>query len=149
MALVDSLVSKGINARIGVVQFGGLSKQKLALTSILNEDGEVNQANVTAIKSAINANKMRGLDSNNITSGYYEGHTGGTNIEAGLIQGNKTLYPTSDSGSANQKFMILLSDGQPNVYSENGSKSSKEGGSAAHCGRKPCDYHQKQPQNQL
>ena len=131
VALVDSLVSKGINARIGVVQFGGLSKQKLALTSILNEDGEVNQANVTAIKSAINANKMRGLDSNNITSGYYRGQTGGTNIEAGLIQGNKTLYPTSDSGSANQKFMILLSDGQPNVYSENGSKSSKEGEYAA------------------
>lgn len=27
--------------------------------------------------------------------------------------------------------MILLSDGQPNVYSEDGSKSSKDGGSAA------------------
>ena len=131
VALVDSLVTKGINARIGVVQFGGLSKQKLALTSILNEDGEVNQANVTAIKSAINANKMSGLDSNSIDSGYYKGHSGGTNIEAGLIQGNKTLYPTGDSGSANQKFMILLSDGQPNVYSEDGSDSSSDGGYAA------------------
>ena len=131
VALVDSLVSKGINARIGVVQFGGLSKQNLTLTSILNEDGEVNQANVTAIKKAINADKMRGLDSNQITSGYYRGQTGGTNIEAGLIQGNKTLYPAGDSGSANQKFMILLSDGQPNVYSENGSQSSEDGGYAA------------------
>ncbi|MDD5921288.1 MAG: hypothetical protein PUC57_08205, partial [Oscillospiraceae bacterium] len=131
VALVDSLVSKGINARIGVVQFGGLSKQKLALTAILNEDGTTNTTNVAAIKAAINAGKMSGLDGNKIDSGYYDGHSGGTNIEAGLIQGNKTLYPTGDSGSANQKFMILLSDGQPNVYSEDGSDSSRDGGYAA------------------
>ena len=115
-ALIDSLVAKGINARVGVVQFGGLSKQKLALTPILNEDGEVIQSNVTAIKNAINAGKMSGLDDNDIDHGYYNGKSGGTNIEAGLIQGNKTLYPSGDSGSGNQKFMILLSDGQPNVY---------------------------------
>ena len=131
VALVDSLVSKGINARIGVVQFGGLSKQKLALTAILNEDGTTNTTNVAAIKAAINAGKMSGLDGNKIDSGYYDGHSGGTNIEAGLIQGNKTLYPKRDSGSANQKFMILLSDGQPNVYSEDGSDSSEDGGYAA------------------
>ena len=115
-ALIDSLVAKGINARVGVVQFGGLSKQKLTLTPILNEDGEVIQSNVTAIKNAINAGKMSGLDDNDIDHGYYDGKSGGTNIEAGLIQGNKTLYPSGDSGSGNQKFMILLSDGQPNVY---------------------------------
>ncbi|HCU33251.1 MAG TPA: hypothetical protein DF364_05320, partial [Ruminococcaceae bacterium] len=131
VALVDSLVAKGINARIGVVQFGGLSKEKLALTAILNEDGTTNTTNVAAIKAAINAGKMSGLDGNKIDSGYYDGHSGGTNIEAGLIQGNKTLYPTGDSGSANQKFMILLSDGQPNVYSEDGSDSSSDGGKAA------------------
>ena len=61
---------------------------------------------------------MRGLDDNDIDHGYYDGTSGGTNIEAGLIQGNKTLYPSGDSGSGNQKFMILLSDGQPNVYKE-------------------------------
>lgn len=58
---------------------------------------KVDQANVTAIKNAIKADKMRGLDSNNITSGHYNGRTGGTNIEAGLIQGNKTLYPAGDA----------------------------------------------------
>ena len=130
-ALIDSLVAKGINARVGVVQFGGLSKQKLALTPILNEDGEVIQSNVTAIKNAINAGKMRGLDDNDIDHGYYGGTSGGTNIEAGLIQGNNTLYPSGDSGSGNQKFMILLSDGQPNVYEEDGSYSSRDGGDAA------------------
>lgn len=130
-ALIDSLVAKGINARVGVVQFGGLSKQKLALTPILNEDGEVIQSNVTAIKNAINAGKMSGLDDNDIDHGYYDGTSGGTNIEAGLIQGNKTLYPSGDSGSGNQKFMILLSDGQPNVYKEDGSYSSWDGGDAA------------------
>ena len=130
-ALIDSLVAKGINARVGVVQFGGLSKQKLALTPILNEDGEVIQSNVTAIKNAINAGKMSGLDDNDIDHGYYDGTSGGTNIEAGLIQGNKTLYPSGDSGSGNQKFMILLSDGQPNVYKEDGSYSSLDGGDAA------------------
>lgn len=130
-ALIDSLVAKGINARVGVVQFGGLSKQKLALTPILNEDGEVIQSNVTAIKNAINAGKMSGLDDNDIDHGYYDGTSGGTNIEAGLIQGNKTLYPSGDSGSGNQKFMILLSDGQPNVYKEDGSYSSRDGGDAA------------------
>ena len=130
-ALIDSLVAKGINARVGVVQFGGLSKQKLALTPILNEDGEVIQSNVTAIKNAINAGKMSGLDDNYIDHGYYDGTSGGTNIEAGLIQGNKTLYPSGDSGSGNQKFMILLSDGQPNVYTEDGSYSSDDGGKAA------------------
>ena len=130
-ALIDSLVAKGINARVGVVQFGGLSKQKLALTPILNEDGEVIQSNVTAIKNAINAGKMSGLDDNDIDHGYYDGTSGGTNIEAGLIQGNKTLYPSGDSGSGNQKFMILLSDGQPNVYKEDGSYSSRDGGVAA------------------
>ena len=130
-ALIDSLVAKGINARVGVVQFGGLSKQKLALTPILNEDGEVIQSNVTAIKNAINAGKMSGLDDNYIDHGYYDGTSGGTNIEAGLIQGNKTLYPSGDSGSGNQKFMILLSDGQPNVYKEDGSYSSRDGGDAA------------------
>ena len=130
-ALIDSLVAKGINARVGVVQFGGLSKQKLTLTPILNEDGEVIQSNVTAIKNAINAGKMSGLDDNDIDHGYYDGKSGGTNIEAGLIQGNKTLYPSGDSGSGNQKFMILLSDGQPNVYKEDGSYSSRDGGDAA------------------
>ena len=130
-ALIDSLVAKGINARVGVVQFGGLSKQKLTLTPILNEDGEVIQSNVTAIKNAINAGKMSGLDDNDIDHGYYDGTSGGTNIEAGLIQGNKTLYPSGDSGSGNQKFMILLSDGQPNVYKEDGSYSSRDGGNAA------------------
>lgn len=130
-ALIDSLVAKGINARVGVVQFGGLSKQKLALIPILNEDGEVIQSNVTAIKNAINAGKMSGLDDNDIDHGYYDGKSGGTNIEAGLIQGNKTLYPSGDSGSGNQKFMILLSDGQPNVYKEDGSYSSRDGGDAA------------------
>lgn len=130
-ALIDSLVAKGINARVGVVQFGGLSKQKLALIPILNEDGEVIQSNVTAIKNAINAGKMSGLDDNDIDHGYYDGTSGGTNIEAGLIQGNKTLYPSGDSGSGNQKFMILLSDGQPNVYKEDGSYSSRDGGDAA------------------
>ena len=130
-ALIDSLVAKGINARVGVVQFGGLSKQKLALTPILNEDGEVIQSNVTAIKNAINAGKMSGLDDNDIDHGYYEERSGGTNIEAGLIQGNKTLYPSGDSGSGNQKFMILLSDGQPNVYKEDGSYSSRDGRDAA------------------
>ena len=130
-ALIDSLVAKGINARVGVVQFGGLSKQKLALTPILNEDGEVIQSNVTAIKNAINAGKMSGLDDNDIDHGYYNGKSGGTNIEAGLIQGNKTLYPSGDSGSGNQKFMILLSDGQPNVYKEDGSYSSRDGRDAA------------------
>ena len=130
-ALIDSLVAKGINARVGVVQFGGLSKQKLTLTPILNEDGEVIQSNVTAIKNAINAGKMSGLDDNDIDHGYYDGTSGGTNIEAGLIQGNKTLYPSGDSGSGNQKFMILLSDGQPNVYKEDGSYSSRDGGVAA------------------
>ena len=130
-ALIDSLVAKGINARVGVVQFGGLSKQKLALTPILNEDGEVIQSNVTAIKNAINAGKMSGLDDNDIDHGYYDGTSGGTNIEAGLIQGNKTLYSSGDSGSGNQKFMILLSDGQPNVYKEDGSYSSRDGGDAA------------------
>ncbi len=130
-ALIDSLVAKGINARVGVVQFGGLSKQKLTLTPILNEDGEVIQSNVTAIKNAINAGKMSGLDDNDIDHGYYDGTSGGTNIEAGLIQGNKTLYPSGDSGSGNQKFMILLSDGQPNVYKEDGSYSSRDGGDAA------------------
>lgn len=131
VALVESLAKKGINARIGVVQFGGLSKQKLPLTAILNADGTTNTTNVDAIKAAINAGKMDGLDSNSIDSGYYDGSYGGTNIEAGLIQGDKTLYPTDDSGSANQKFMILLSDGQPNVYSEDGSDSSEDGGYAA------------------
>lgn len=129
--MIDSLVAKGINARVGVVQFGGLSKQKLALIPILNEDGEVIQSNVTAIKNAINAGKMSGLDDNDIDHGYYDGTSGGTNIEAGLIQGNKTLYPSGDSGSGNQKFMILLSDGQPNVYKEDGSYSSRDGGDAA------------------
>lgn len=130
-ALVESLVRKGINARIGVVQFGGLSKETLALTAILNADGTTNTANVALIKDAINADKMDGLDSNKITNYPYKGRSGGTNIEAGLIQGNKTLYPTDNSGSTNQKFMILLSDGQPNVYREDGSKSSWEGEYAA------------------
>ncbi|MDD3193203.1 MAG: VWA domain-containing protein, partial [Oscillospiraceae bacterium] len=129
--MVNSLVAKKSNVRIGVVQFGGLGKEKLALTPILNSDGTVNQANVAKIKNAILADKISGLNNNSFQYGIGWG-SAGTNIEAGLIQGNKTLYPTSDSGSNNKKYMILLSDGEPNVYGINGDQyGAGQNGSAA------------------
>ena len=103
-AMIDTLVEKKINAQIAVSQFSYSGKIIRKLTPILNEDGTVNEANVNAIKSSIRSGAQVSAS--------------GTNIDDGLRKGNAALPVAAASNP--RSALILLTDGVPNRYGQNG-----------------------------
>ena len=92
---VDKMILKDPNLRIAIVSYSSNynGAKVVSIDSDFNNNNQPFSRNATALKGAVN-----GLNA-----------LGGTHTQAGILQGNAVL----GGSTANHKFMVLLSDGEP------------------------------------